>query len=122
MAADPDIPTIDELIADLRVLRERGLVRLRPPDLADLGRAARRAAPQAALAGGPGAVEDLLRTAVDNLGGGPLREAGTATLGLGRGARGRAGAGRPRRPSASAGARGTGRLRTAGAAPRCATG
>jgi hypothetical protein len=89
MAADSDIPAIEELVADLRVLRERGLVRLRHTDLADLGRAARRAAPEAALAGGPGAAEELLRAAVDNLGGGPLGEAATATFGLGRGARDR---------------------------------
>jgi len=39
----PDEPTVEQIIADLRVLRERGLVRLRHTDLGDLRKAAARA-------------------------------------------------------------------------------
>jgi hypothetical protein len=81
------VPTVEELVADLRVLRERGLVRLRHTDLAHLSRAAGHSA--GAVAGGPDAVEVLVRAAVDNLGGGSLGDAATATFGLGRGARDR---------------------------------
>ena len=87
MPANPGDFTVEEIIADLRVLRERGLVRLRHTDLGDLSRAASRTNVAAAAAGGPGAVEALLRAAVENLGGGELGAAATATFGLGRGAR-----------------------------------
>jgi O-acetyl-ADP-ribose deacetylase (regulator of RNase III) len=77
-------PALEDVIADLRVLRERGLVRLRHTDLAILSRAA---AGGAAPGEGPAATEALLRAAVANLGGGDLSNAATATFGLARGAR-----------------------------------
>jgi O-acetyl-ADP-ribose deacetylase (regulator of RNase III) len=83
MSVPPGIPTLEEIIADLRVLRERGLVRLRHTDLADLGRAAGRMGPP----GDSSSVEALVRAAVDNLGGGSLGASATATFGLARGAR-----------------------------------
>jgi O-acetyl-ADP-ribose deacetylase (regulator of RNase III) len=82
-------PTVEDLIDDLRVLRERGLVRLRHADLPHLRGAAAGSSVAAAAAGGPGAVEALLRVAVDNIGGGSLGAAATATFGLGRGAKDR---------------------------------
>jgi len=42
MQVAADVPTLDEIVADLRTLRERGLVRIRHTDLDDL--AARSAA------------------------------------------------------------------------------
>jgi len=82
-------PTLDQVIADLRVLRERGLVRLRHTDLGQLGIVAARTGVLAAAGGGPAGVEAVLRAAVDNLGGGTLGAAAAATFGLGRGARDR---------------------------------
>jgi O-acetyl-ADP-ribose deacetylase (regulator of RNase III) len=87
MEVVPDVPTLDEIVAELRTLRERGLVRLRHTDLRDLGRAAGRTCLPPAVGGGPGAVEAMLRTAVENLGGGSLGGAAAATFGLGRGER-----------------------------------
>jgi hypothetical protein len=97
MPVASDIPTLDELVADLRVLRERGLVRLRHSDLRDLGRAAAHTGVVAAAGGGPGAVEAAVRAAVDNLGGGPLGASAMATFGLARGARDMPAADRRRR-------------------------
>jgi O-acetyl-ADP-ribose deacetylase (regulator of RNase III) len=88
MPANPDEFTVEEIIADLRVLRERGLVRLRHTDLADLNRAA-NAAGVVAPGGGSRGVEALLRAAVENLGGGELAAAARATFGLDGGARDR---------------------------------
>jgi hypothetical protein len=85
MEVAPDIPTLDEIIAELRILRERGLVRLRHSDLGDLVRAAAHVALPTAV--GPGAVEAMVRAAVENLGGGNLGGAAEATFGLGRGER-----------------------------------
>jgi hypothetical protein len=96
MPVAPDIPSIDEMIADLRILRERGLVRLRHTDLAAIGRAAQRPDLDA-VASGAGAAEALLRAAVDNLGGGSLGQAAMATFGLSRGARDQAAQDRRRR-------------------------
>jgi O-acetyl-ADP-ribose deacetylase (regulator of RNase III) len=87
MPVHPGLPTLDEIVADLRVLRERGLVRLRHTDLASLSRAAARTSVLAAAGGGPGAIEALVRAAVDSLGGGHLGAAAAATFGLARGAR-----------------------------------
>jgi O-acetyl-ADP-ribose deacetylase (regulator of RNase III) len=87
MEVAPDVPALDEIVAELRILRERGLVRLRHTDLRDLGRAAGRTGLAAAVGGGSGAVESMLRTAVENLGGGNLGGAASATFGLGRGER-----------------------------------
>jgi O-acetyl-ADP-ribose deacetylase (regulator of RNase III) len=85
--AHPGVPTLEEIVADLRVLRERGLVRLRHTDLAALSQAANRTSVLAAAGGGPGAIEALVRAAVENLGGGYLGAAASATFGLARGAR-----------------------------------
>jgi O-acetyl-ADP-ribose deacetylase (regulator of RNase III) len=87
MTAPPDLPTLEEIFADLRTIRERGLVRIRHSDLAALSRAAAWTGVPAATGGGPGAVEAALRAAVDNLGGGDLAAAAIATFGLARGER-----------------------------------
>jgi hypothetical protein len=81
------VPSLEEIVADLRVLRERGLVRLRHSDLANLSRAAAYSSVMAATAGEPRAVEALVRAAVENLSGGCLGAAAAATFGLARGAR-----------------------------------
>lgn len=83
------MPDVEDIVADLKVLRERGLVRLRHTDLPALRLAAGRANIGAAAAGGPGSPEALLRAAVDNIGGGSLGAAAERTFGLGRGARDR---------------------------------
>jgi hypothetical protein len=88
MPVNPDEFTIEGIIADLRVLRERGLIRLRHTDVAALNRAAARTGVAAAAGGGPAAVEALLRAAVENLDASELGAAAIATFGLGRGARG----------------------------------
>jgi O-acetyl-ADP-ribose deacetylase (regulator of RNase III) len=82
------IPDVDDLITDLRLLRERGLIRLRHSDLPALRRAAAASSVSAAAAGGPAAVEALLHAAVENLAGGDLGAAASHTFGLGRGGRG----------------------------------
>jgi O-acetyl-ADP-ribose deacetylase (regulator of RNase III) len=97
MEMSTDIPSLDEIVAELRLLRERGLVRIRHSDLGGLARAAGRAGLPAAIGGGPGAVEALVRTAVDSLGGGSLGGAAAATFGLGRGERDTAAQDRRRR-------------------------
>lgn len=81
------VPSLEEIIADLRVLRERGLVRLRHTDLAHLSRAAAHSSVLAAAAGEPRAEEALVRAAVENLSGGCLGAAAAATFGLAPGAR-----------------------------------
>jgi O-acetyl-ADP-ribose deacetylase (regulator of RNase III) len=85
----PDSITIAEIVADLRLLRERGLVRIRHTDLATLRAAASLTAVVPVDVLGPRAVEALLRAAVDNLGGGELAAAATHTFGLHRGDRDR---------------------------------
>jgi hypothetical protein len=86
----PEIPTADELVADLRALRMRGLVHLRHTDLPNLLRAAAiysaRTAPYlvdgSAAPVSPQAVENLVRKAVLSIGGGELERAAVATFGL----------------------------------------
>jgi O-acetyl-ADP-ribose deacetylase (regulator of RNase III) len=78
-------PSLEEVITDLRLLRERGLVRIRHTELRSLNQAAALAARTKVIDGGPRAVEALLRLAVENLGGGSLAAAATATFGLSRG-------------------------------------
>ena len=75
-------------MADLRVLRERGLVRIRHTDLAGLRRAVASTGPGVTTWGESGAVEAVLRSAVENLGGGTIGAAAVVTFGLGPGARG----------------------------------
>jgi O-acetyl-ADP-ribose deacetylase (regulator of RNase III) len=84
-------------VADLRILRERGLTRIRHTELATLRMAAERAPILRAGELSPPAVEVLLRAAVENLGEGSLAAAATQTFGLNRGARDRPAADRRRR-------------------------
>ena len=85
-------PPVADVVADLRLLRERGLVRIRHTELAAL-RLAASLAPAVPADGpestGPRAIEALLRAAVANLGGGPLGTAAEHTFGLNRGGRDR---------------------------------
>jgi len=97
MEVTPELPALDEIIAELRLVRERGLVRLRHTDLAALVRVAGRTGLATATGGGHGGVEALLRSAVENLGGGSLGGAASATFGLGRGERDMAAQDRRRR-------------------------
>jgi O-acetyl-ADP-ribose deacetylase (regulator of RNase III) len=89
----PDDPVLDSLIpvedivADLRLLRERGLVRIRHTELPALRLAADRALAVPPRETGPRAIEALLRAAVTNLNGGPLGAAAAHTFGLNRGTR-----------------------------------
>ena len=89
----PDDPEPDSLIppedivTDLRLLRERGLVRIRHTELSALRLAADRAPAVPPGEAGPRAIEALLRAAVANLGDGPLGVAAAHTFGLNRGAR-----------------------------------
>ena len=88
----PELPPVADVVADLRLLRERGLVRIRHTELATLRRAA-LLAPAILMEGtegtGPRAIEALLRAAVANLGGGHLGAAAEHTFGLNRGGRDR---------------------------------
>lgn len=70
----PPIPVAD-IIADLRLIRERGLVRIRHTELPSLRSAASRTNVVPAGDHSPRAIEALLRAAVDNLGGGQLASA-----------------------------------------------
>ena len=85
----PDTITVADIVADLRLLRERGLVRIRHTELATLRIAMSLAAIIPADAQGPRGVEALLRAAVENLGGGQLAAAAEHTFGLRRGDRDR---------------------------------
>lgn len=111
----PAQPIIDDIVADLRVLRERGLVMIRHTELPALRAAAARAmavgtlpaglktaaaaaagtggagtaqaGPAAALDTGPRAIEALVRVAVHHLDGGELGTSATHTFGLAPGDR-----------------------------------
>jgi hypothetical protein len=85
--ADPSsLPTHATLVAELRTVRERGLLHLRGVPLDGLRRcAARCGLGEDAAAVGP--VENLVRAAVDRLGGGRLGEAAEYTFGLAPGTR-----------------------------------
>jgi hypothetical protein len=86
----PEIPTAGELVADLRVLRLKGLVQLRHTELPNLRRAAAiySALTSPLMADGritpasPQAMEVLLRKAVASIGGSVLQLAAVATFGL----------------------------------------
>jgi hypothetical protein len=88
-------PAVDDVVADLRVLRERGLVMIRHTELPALRLAAAwavtvgtlPAGPPAALDTGPRAVEALVRVAVNHLDGGELGTSATHTFGLAPGDR-----------------------------------
>lgn len=92
----PNIPpSVGEIVTDLRLLRERGLVRLRHTELLALRAAALTTAREAVT--GPRAIEALLRAAVSSLGDGPLSAAAAYTFGLDNGARDRPAQDRRRR-------------------------
>lgn len=76
-------PEHGELVRDLKVLREKGLLRLRSLDLQAL-QAAAEAVGEAAYPGGydPPAIENLLRKAVETLGGDEMGEAAEYLFGL----------------------------------------
>lgn len=88
---------ITDIIDDLRLLRERGLIRIRHTELAALRLAAERCPAVAPDDIGPRAIEALLRAAVDNLGGGELAAAAGYTFGLTPGWRDKAAQDRRRR-------------------------
>jgi hypothetical protein len=76
------LPLVDHasIVAELKVLRRTGLLRLRGVELAGLRRAAERGSPD-------GTIEGLLRRAVAALDAGTLRTAAGYTLGLAQGTR-----------------------------------
>lgn len=88
---------VEEIVTELRLLRERGLVRIRHTELATLRLAASRTAAVPSGATGPRAIETLLRAAVGQLGDGPLATAAGYTFGLNRGGRDRPAQDRRRR-------------------------
>jgi O-acetyl-ADP-ribose deacetylase (regulator of RNase III) len=104
VAEQPSLPPgqrdpirLEDVVADLRLLRERGLTRIRHTELATLRLAAERAPILPAGELSPPAVEVLLRAAVENLGEGSLAAAAAHTFGLNRGARDRPAQDRRRR-------------------------
>ena len=104
MAEHPGLPSaqrdplsLEVIVADLRILRERGLVRIRHTDLAALRLAADRVPLPPPGEPDPRPVEALLRAAVRNLGEGPLASAAEHSFGLNRGARDRPAQDRRRR-------------------------
>ncbi len=85
-----ELPSVADIVADLRRLRERGLVRIRHTELAALRRAVSRWPAVPADGGessGPRSIEALLRAAVAGLGGGQLGAAADHTFGLSHGGR-----------------------------------
>jgi O-acetyl-ADP-ribose deacetylase (regulator of RNase III) len=97
-APEPDnLMPVEDIVADLRLLRERGLVRIRHTELPVLRLAADRALAVPPGETGPRAIEALLRAAVASLGDGPLATAAAHTFGLDRGARDSPAADRRRR-------------------------
>lgn len=88
---------VEDIVADLRLLRERGLVRIRHTELPALRLAAYRALAVPPGETGPRAIEALLRAVIANLGDGPLGAAAAHTFGLNRGARDSPAADRRRR-------------------------
>lgn len=77
-------PAYEDLVRELRIVREKGLVRLRTLELPALHQAARTAGREVREPD-PQAVEALLRDAVDALGGDALGEAAEYLFGLVRG-------------------------------------
>lgn len=85
MPDPPPPPAHADLVADLRVLRERGLIRLRRLELPALAAASRTAGLAAADSEDPRAMEDLLRRAVGALGDEEMGTAAGYLFGLVRG-------------------------------------
>jgi hypothetical protein len=76
------VPSHADLVADLSLVREHGLVRLRWLHLVALAAAARLCDFTSSPDPEPAAIEALLRAAVERLGGGRLGEAASYTFGL----------------------------------------
>lgn len=76
------LPSYDDLVADLRLVREKGIGRLRRLAVPALDRACRVADMTTGQEQEPAAIEALLRRAVEQLGGGRSGEAGSYTFGL----------------------------------------
>ena len=89
MSVVPGEPAVSALVDDLRVLRERGLTRLRHTDLPSLRLLADRL--------GDLGIEEMLRKAVENLGESELGKAAMATFGLESGKRDKPASDRRRR-------------------------
>jgi hypothetical protein len=87
MVRELGTPGYDDLVADLRLLREKGLLRLRGLRLPALQRAARACGESEQDAHDPPAIETMLRRAVEQLGG-ELGEACGYLFGLVPGTRG----------------------------------
>lgn len=81
-------PAHDQLVADLKVLRERGMLRLRSLELPALAAAAHAAGYTDGAAPDPAAVDQLLRDAVDALGDDIVGQAAEYLFGLVRGTAG----------------------------------
>lgn len=88
-ADDPAFPTHEELVAELREMRARGLMRLRELRLPALVRAAGTVAGGGAVGDPATAVEDLVRLAADRLGDEEPGRAAQYLFGLVRGTAGR---------------------------------
>jgi hypothetical protein len=87
----PDVPPQPlhaELVAELRQLRQRGLTAIRDLPLPALAAAARLARIGSAAGPEPARIEELVRVAVDRLGGGDLGRAAEHTFGTPPGLRG----------------------------------
>lgn len=85
MPDDAAPPTHEALVADLKVLREKGLVRLRALHLPALQQAARASGVSEQAQHDPPAIEALLRKAVEQLGGDVMGDAAEYLFGLVRG-------------------------------------
>ena len=87
MPVEPQAPSYDDLVADLKVLREKGLIRLRTLRLPALQRAARACGESEQHEHDPPAIESMLLRAVGQLGG-EMEEACAYLFGLVPGSRG----------------------------------
>jgi O-acetyl-ADP-ribose deacetylase (regulator of RNase III) len=87
MPTNPELPTVEETVSDLHTVRRQGLAWLEHDAVPRLLRLATASGISAARAGGPDAIEALLRAAVNSLGGGKLARTAAATFGLADGAR-----------------------------------
>ncbi|MEV5751563.1 hypothetical protein AB0L00_27390 [Actinoallomurus sp. NPDC052308] len=86
MPEESGTPDFARLVADLKLLREKGLTRLRRINVPALEEATRRCRPNSSASAQP-AIEELLRSAVSGIGGGFLGEAAEYTFGLVSGTR-----------------------------------
>lgn len=84
----PSTPSHDDLVAELKVVREKGVIRLRALSLPALQAAARASGESGSEHHDPPAIEALLRNAVARLGGDTIGEAAEYLFGLVRGSMG----------------------------------